>query len=242
MAEGKENVKQAMRELLGMVGIGPEGDKDKDAEKVIPEEPGFSVENAAQEREEGTTVDKSGSVTRPEKGRLFGDDYRTKTGLTVPSEPAYYPMPEVTVVAAGTTIFGDIRSEGGVEIHGKLKGDLDAAGNVRITGKILGDVKGDAVVLTGSAVQGNVTAAASLRLDAGTMVVGDITAVDIMSDGKIKGNVQVERCASFQKNAVLVGSVTGAVISMGEGARIQGTVRITQDGDLNAVFSEEVVI
>lgn len=241
MADTKGNMKQAMRELLGLVGIGPEGDKDKDME----EETVAAAENIVQEQEVSETVDRKffgGSAAQPEESRLFGDEFHSESEFTVPDAPVFTPAANGTVISAGTSIFGDIRSEGVVEIHGKLKGDLEATGNVRITGKVLGDVKGDTVVLSGCAVQGNVTAASNLRIDAGTVVVGDIIAMDLLTDGKVKGNVKVEKSASFQKNAVLAGNVTAALVSMCEGAKIQGTVRISEDSDTNALFGENLDI
>lgn len=241
MAGSKENMKQAMRELLGLVGIGPEGDKDKD--KDLEEVTAAAVENSVQEEMEA--VDRKffgGNTARPEENRLFGDEFRTEPELTVPNEPVFTADANATIISAGTSIFGDIRSEGVVELNGKLKGDLEATGNVRITGKILGDVKGDSVVLAGCAVQGNVTAASSLRIDMGTVVVGDISAMDLLTDGKIKGNIKAEKTASFQKNAVLAGNVTAALVSMCEGAKIQGAVRIDQDSDTNALFGDSLEI
>lgn len=242
MAGGRENMKQAMRELLGLVGIGPEGDKDKDLEK----ETVAAVEQPSQEQEVSETVDRKffggGTVRQPEEKSLFGDEFRMEPEFTVPDTPNLAPAPNGTIIAAGTSIFGDIRSEGVVEIHGKLKGDLEATGDVRITGKVLGDVKGDTVVLTGCAVQGNVTAASSLRIDTGTIVVGDIIAMDLLTDGKVKGNVQVEKSAAFQKNAVLAGNVIAALVSMCEGAKVQGTVRISEDTETNSLFGENLDI
>lgn len=147
-----------------------------------------------------------------------------------------------TVIAAGTSIFGDIRAEGEVEFQGKLKGNLEAAGNVIVTGKVLGDVIGDAVELIGCAIQGNVIAASMLQVDAATVIVGDVTAQSLVTDGKIKGNLTVARSATFQQNAVLAGNVTAALVSMSEGAKIQGAVRITQDNETSALFGEGLEI
>lgn len=242
MAGNKENMKQAMRELLGLVGIGPEGDRDKDRklDSVVADE----VEVQEQEAVQPVDIKLFGGNTHqaPEESRIFGDDLMTDTETTLPDEPTFTAGANATIIAAETSIFGDIRSQGVVEVHGKLKGDLEATGNVRITGKVLGDVKGDKVVLTGCAVQGNVTASSSLRIDAGTVVVGDIVAADLVTDGKVKGNIQVEHSASFQKNAVLSGNVVAALVSMCEGAKVQGAVRISQDSDTNALFGDSLEI
>lgn len=155
---------------------------------------------------------------------------------------APFIRPNATVIAAGATFFGDLRAEGDVEVLGKLKGNLEATGNVRITGKVLGDVKGAAVVLAGCAVQGNITSTSSVSLDASAVVVGDVLATDIESDGKIKGNLQIARAATFFPGSVLAGNVTACTIAMNQGARIQGAMRIAEDPETNALFGDGLEI
>lgn len=155
---------------------------------------------------------------------------------------APFIRPNATVIAAGASFFGDLRAEGDVEVLGKLKGNLEATGNVRISGKVLGDVKGAAVVLAGCAVQGNITSTSSVSLDASAMVVGDVLATDIESDGKIKGNLQIARAATFFPGSVLAGNVTACTIAMNQGARIQGSMRIAEDPETNALFGDGLEI
>lgn len=236
----KENMRQAMKELLGLVGIG-----DQDAGQG-------EVDLQEQQQEVAETMDKSFGGVQEEK-RFAGGFIRREEPVAEAPTPGdlFAPVPEAdpytvrvtgTVVAAGTSIFGDIRAEGDVEIQGKLKGNLEAAGNVRITGKVLGDVKGDAIELVSCAVQGNITAASRLRIDQGTVVVGDLSASDLVMDGKVKGSVQVTNSASFQSSAVLAGNVSAALVSMSQGAKIQGTVRIAQDSDTSALFGDNLDI
>lgn len=297
----KENMRQAMKELLGLVGIGPDADKEEQkpqeqrAEREAPAAPADSVEQehvsavdlAAQQRaieearireeqraqEEARAQEERQEVTHPVKKSFFGskdsgfgrrkeepmtdisgarreegEDAFASIGAAAPTRGEisdarpFVTQTTTTIIAAGTSMFGDVRSEGEVEVQGKLKGNLEATGSVRITGKVLGDVKGDAVDLVGCAVQGNVTATSTVRIDAGTVVVGDIIAGSLISDGKMKGNVQVEKTATFQRNAVLAGNVIAALVSISEGAKIQGAVRISQDQDTNALFDEELDI
>lgn len=146
--------------------------------------------------------------------------------------------PGATVIAAGATFFGDIRAEGDVEVLGKVKGNLEATGNIRVVGKVLGDVKGEAIVLEGCTVQGNITSTSFVTLDAGAMVVGDVLATDFESDGKVKGDLQIARAANFSSCALLAGNVIAATIMMAQGAKIQGAVRIAEDPGTNALFGD----
>jgi len=301
-------MKQAMKELLGLVGFGPEGEAgeqesvaeqpvkttppveerpvarpapepkvERPVERVIQEQP--RVERVAPEQpriervvQEQTKVEhrepeieEPVKRAEPEQRRGFFSfmdpkpaapqaEERTETPMHTAEpeedffrfedEPIRPPFirPGATVIAAGTTFFGDIRAEGDVEVLGKVKGNLEATGNVRITGKVLGDVKGEAVVLTGCAVQGNVTSTSSVTVDESAIIVGDVLATDFESGGKVKGNIQIARAAVFFPTAILAGNVIAGTIMMNQGARIQGAIRIAEDPETNALFGEGLEI
>lgn len=261
MAGNKDNMRQAMKELLGLVGIGSE---EKEREDSAAE-----VDLKVTQQEVAETVDKGffhseapkvAEPVQPEPPKAappktgffsFGGAAPKQQPVFEEAEPVQeeqappaiaFIRPGATVISAGTSLFGDVRAEGDVEVLGKLKGNLEATGNVRITGKVLGDVKGAAIQLAGCAVQGNVTAIARVSLDEKAMVVGDILATDLESDGKVKGNIQVSRTATFQSKAVLAGNVTAGMISMSQGTRIQGAVRIAEDPETNSLFGDGLEI
>ncbi len=236
----KDNMKQAMKELLGLVGI---GDQEPEQTEEISLDQQQQEVAAVMEKEFGAGTEQKrfagGFIRREEPvAPPSADDDSGLGGMSAPGAIRVTG----TVIAAGTSIFGDIRAEGDVEIQGKLKGNLEAAGNVRITGKVLGDVKGDAVELVSCAVQGNITAASRLRIDQGSIVVGDLAAAELVTDGKVKGSVQVTGSASFQQNAVLAGNVSASLVSMSAGAMVQGTVRIAQSSETSALFGDDLDI
>lgn len=307
MASNKENMKQAMKELLGLVGFGPEGEaveqedvveqpvrtappaEERPVARTAPEpkverEP--AVERPAEpvSREQPRTEHREPPKAEPVRREPPKTEYRApvveepvkkaeseRKGFfsfmdpkPAQSEDRVDAAPEIeddffggyedeavrppfirpgaTVIAAGTTFFGDIRAEGDVEVLGKVKGNLEATGNVRITGKVLGDVKGEAVVLSGCAVQGNVTSTSSVTVDETAMIVGDVLATDFESGGKVKGNIQIARAAIFFPTAILAGNVMAGTIMMNQGARIQGAIRIAEDPETNALFGEGLEI
>lgn len=234
MAGNKENMRQAMKELLGLVGVGSEEKQDE-----------VDLEEARQEVAD--TMDKqffqsSAASEMGGVGQPFLSDPMRGAGEDDLPEAAPFIRPGATVISAGTSLFGDLRAEGDVEVLGKLKGNLEATGNVRITGKVLGDVKGGAVTLAGCAIQGNITATASVCLDEGALVVGDILATDLESGGKVKGNLQIARSASFLPKAVLAGNVSAGMISICQGAQIQGAMRIAEDPETNSLFGDGLEI
>lgn len=309
MGGNKDNMRQAMKELLGLVGFGPEEseeaktverkpepkpvaperpkvqeqpkveqpvmqEKPKAPERPVVQQPKIEREPAVERKEPVRPAASAYKAPAPEveleetrqkvastversffpfgkpkaKEPTFEEPYTPPVTERFPTEdfsaaaeePIRPPFirPGATVIAAGATFFGDIRAEGDVEVLGKVKGNLEATGNIRVVGKVLGDVKGEAVVLEGCTVQGNITSTSFVTLDAGAMVVGDVLATDFESDGKVKGNLQIARAATFSSCALLAGNVIAATIMMAQGAKVQGAVRIAEDPEANALFGE----
>ncbi len=292
MGGNKDNMRQAMKELLGLVGFGPEDEEGGEStaaearairtatrtverpveqprrERVV-EEPAAEQRTSARPTEkvkakevvtsEPTQVEEPRKKTAPverssffsfgepkEKAPTFTRVERTRSeemeepffAGDMTEERAPFIRPGATIIAAGATFFGDLRAEGDVEVLGKLKGNLEATGNVRVVGKVLGDVKGEAVVLAGCSVQGNITSTSFVSVDEGSMVVGDVLATDFESSGRVKGNLQIARAATFATTALLAGNVIAGTIVMNQGARVQGAVRIAEDPETNSLFGD----
>jgi cytoskeletal protein CcmA (bactofilin family) len=134
--------------------------------------------------------------------------------------------PGVTTIAKGTVIVGEINTNGDVELLGSVKGKIASKGDIRANGKVIGDLLGKDIALVSCGVQGNVIASGLVTIDEDSVVIGDVTCENFCLDGKIKGNVSVEKEAKFKPKAILAGNVTTAMIAMSQGAKIQGEVNI----------------
>lgn len=238
MAGNKDNMRQAMRELLGKMASGTEP-KPNESAPVKPVEPQWTspAENLSHEADDSFSEYDAYDGSSSKDFKEFNDfkgfkDYR--------SDYSGYGEPAGTVISEGTFISGDIRSDGNVEIRGKLKGNLETAGSVRVSGKMIGDIRGESVTLVSCAIQGNIVASGSVNIDSGSLLVGDILTGSLHTDGKVKGNIQASKSVVFQSNAVLAGNVTASVLSMAEGAKIQGVARVAQDKEVNALFDENL--
>lgn len=144
-------------------------------------------------------------------------------------QPSYRPITEdagVTTIAKGTVIIGEINADGDVELLGSVKGKIASQGDIKANGKVIGDLIGRDIDLVACAVQGNIIASGMVTVDGNSVVIGDVKGENFCLDGKIKGNVTVEKEAKFQPQAILAGNVTTASIAMSQGAKIQGEVNI----------------
>jgi cytoskeletal protein CcmA (bactofilin family) len=101
-----------------------------------------------------------------------------------------------TLIGVKTEIKGDITFSGGLRIDGKIKGNVTARGDANST-----------LVLSENAV-----------------VIGNVTAPHIISNGTIKGNVRAAERIELQPKAEIAGDVFYKVIEMAQGAIINGSL------------------
>ena len=70
-------------------------------------------------------------------------------------------------------------------------------------------------------------------------MIGDIRAKSVTIDGKVKGSLDLEESACFQKDAVLIGDVTAGSVSMSEGAQIVGALKINMN-QISAIEIDDI--
>lgn len=84
--------------------------------------------------------------------------------------------PEVTTVAKGAHLDGNLISAGSLQIDGEVTGKITADGDVRLSpqSRVEADIEADNVVVAGS-FKGNITAKSRAELSRGGRVDGNIT-------------------------------------------------------------------
>jgi cytoskeletal protein CcmA (bactofilin family) len=100
----------------------------------------------------------------------------------------------LTIIAAGTTISGDIECAGVLKVEGTIDGSVRLAKQVMLTreGAIHGDVTAQEVVV-GGVIDGNVHASDRLELQWSAVVNGDIgtKSIVVMEGARINGVVKM---------------------------------------------------
>jgi cytoskeletal protein CcmA (bactofilin family) len=99
---------------------------------------------------------------------------------------------ELSLVGSGAVFEGKIRTDGGIRIDGKVVGDVNAKSSAVVgpDGIIEGSLAARNVSVAGK-VQGNLTAADKLTLEAKSIVSGDIKASRLVID---EGSVFDGKC------------------------------------------------
>ena len=82
-----------------------------------------------------------------------------------------------TVIGADVEIVGSVKSEGTIQIDGKLNGDLSCSGNVVLgsNANVKGNISADSTAVSGQ-LAGNITAKDHIELKSTARVNGDIKA------------------------------------------------------------------
>lgn len=127
-----------------------------------------------------------------------GSDEAPKNGSRAP-----HGETALSIIAAGTTITGDIASSGVLKVDGRIEGSVRRSRQVMLgkEGAIHGDVSADEVVLGGT-VDGNVTATERLELQPTAVVNGDIAtkSIVVMEGARINGQVKMTELALVGRN------------------------------------------
>jgi cytoskeletal protein CcmA (bactofilin family) len=101
----------------------------------------------------------------------------------------------LTIIAAGTTIVGDVGSEGVVKIEGTVQGTIRAASQLLVApgALIRGDVFAPEIV-AGGEIHGSVHADERVEIQPGAIVDGDILTqrLHIAEGGRVNGQISME--------------------------------------------------
>ncbi|MDP4108645.1 MAG: polymer-forming cytoskeletal protein [Bacillota bacterium] len=162
----------------------------------------------------------------------------TSFSYTRPMQPVQAPGPGITKISKGTSIVGEITSDGDVELYGCLKGNIETSGNIKVFGEVLGNLKGNDIELSKSNIRGNVESSANVTMDEETKIIGDITAVNLTMDGKMKGQIEAGNKVELHKNTLLLGNIKAEVISVEDGAKLQGEIHISNTEKEN-IFNDK---
>lgn len=110
----------------------------------------------------------------------------------------------LSIIAAGSTINGDIQCAGVLKVEGQIDGSVRQARQVMLAkdGAIRGDVTAHEIVV-GGVVDGNVTAADRLELQPTAVVNGDIStkSIVVMEGARINGTVKMTELALVARTA-----------------------------------------
>ena len=130
-----------------------------------------------------------------------------------------------SIICSDMHITGSIKTEGAIQIDGKVEGDI-TAGDITVgsTGEIVGEVKAETLRVKGK-VKGSVRAK-KVELETGAFVEGDIihAALVIQPDATFEGQVKRESDPLKASAPKAAGAPTSATTSAPAAATIKPTI------------------
>lgn len=125
---------------------------------------------------------------------IFSNTRPSQTGVRSDSVRRGDPA-GLTIIAAGTTIVGDIDSEGVIKIEGQIQGTVRAATQLLVApgALIRGDVYSPEIV-AGGEIRGSVHADTRVEIQSGALIEGDITTQRILisEGGRVNGQISMD--------------------------------------------------
>jgi cytoskeletal protein CcmA (bactofilin family) len=211
-----DNLRQAAQELLGF--------------------------NAPQ-RELSSDFSNGGKTETRESSELLSDDkvFTDFADASLAEEDSYtdyYPHKDTSLIARGTTVHGKIITNGHIEVLGKVNGNIEAGGDIAIQGNVSGNVSGKHIGLYTCVIKGNLKAVSGVVIDSESTVLGNVNTQNVVINGRVKGNIDVDQLIVFQGSAYILGDIKAQALSIETGAIINGMVTTTVDHDVESPFSD----
>lgn len=129
---------------------------------------------------------------------------------------------ETSIITAGTTITGDIASEGSIEILGTVSGNIEAWGKLTITGHVNGNSKAAEIYAEGAKINGEVVSDGAVKIGASTVIIGNIMATSAAIAGAVKGDIDVRGPVVLDTSAIVMGNIKSKSVQINNGAVIEG--------------------
>ena len=106
---------------------------------------------------------------------------------------------------------------------GTINGDVECLGNLNVSGKIKGNCSAaDISLQTAERLEGSLKSEGNVKIETGTVVIGDINATSAFIAGAVKGNIDIAGNIILDSTAVIKGDIKAKSIQINPGAILEG--------------------
>lgn len=184
-------------------------------EENIKEEPFMSMETETPVSVQGDNTDNA----------VLEETTQTVEAKPEESEENKTPVvvsDEVTVITEGTSLVGNIQSNGSIDLRGTVTGDVQCNGKLTVTGTVNGNTASAEFFADNAKLEGEVTSTGTVKIGLGSVIVGNITASSAVIAGAIKGDIDVQGPVVVDTSAVVMGNIKSRSVQINNGAVIEG--------------------
>lgn len=129
---------------------------------------------------------------------------------------------DTTYITKGTTVKGDLETDGGIDIIGTVEGNVTCAGKLIVGGNVKGNVNAGEVYSNAAKIEGEITATGSVKIGVGSVVVGNVNATSAVIAGAVNGDIDVKGPVIVDSTAVVMGNIKSRSVQINNGAVIEG--------------------
>lgn len=159
------------------------------------------------------------------------------------NEDDLLPSDEVADITKGTTITGNIESDGSINVYGKINGDITCKGKLIVTGRISGTSTAGEIFANNAKVEGDVHSSGTIKIGNGSVIVGNVYATSAVIGGAIKGDIDVKGPVIVDGTAVVQGNIKSRSVQINNGAVIEGFCsQCYADIDYKSLFEDTFAI
>ena len=122
-------------------------------------------------------------------------------------------------------------------VKGTIEGDVECDGTLTITGSVSGNTIATEIYLNTPRLEGDLDSEGIVKIDVGTVVIGNINCKSVIVAGAVKGNIEVEGPVIVDSTAVVKGDIKAKSIQINSGAVVDGYCSLAfADVDLDSFF------
>ena len=148
-------------------------------------------------------------------------------------------LDETSVITASTTLTGNLVSAGSFDIQGTVNGNVSCNGKLVVTGMINGNSTSSEFFADVAKVEGEVVSSGTVKIGAGSVIIGNITASSAVIAGAVKGDIDVQGPVVVDTSAVIMGNIKSRSVQINNGAIIEGFCsQCYADVDIQGIFGK----
>ena len=146
-------------------------------------------------------------------------------------------LDETSVITASTVLTGNLATAGSFDIQGTVNGNVSCNGKLVVTGVINGNSTSSEFFADVAKVEGEVVSSGTVKIGAGSVIIGNISASSAVIAGAVKGDIDVQGPVVVDTSAVIMGNIKSRSVQINNGAIIEGFCsQCYADVDVQGVF------
>ena len=148
-------------------------------------------------------------------------------------------LDETSVITASTTLTGNLASAGSFDIQGTVNGNVSCNGKLVVTGVINGNSASSEFFADVAKIEGEVVSTCTVKIGAGSVIIGNISATSAVIAGAVKGDIDVQGPVVVDTSAVIMGNIKSRSVQINNGAIIEGFCsQCYADVDVQGIFGK----